>query len=198
MLRSSLEGVYCPPSKTSPNRTNHSRLLIGIAAGVGICLTPIFIAEVSPARIRGKVGRCISTAIFSPRSHLVAGVFTQFSIVVGIMITQLIGFKLATPTTWRYVLLLSGLTAVAQFLIGPSMIESPVWAIRNGDPQSGKACRQRLWKESDSHCKHVMVLKRAGLTTILQHRMRIHYSPKTLTMDGNMPSAFRTLSKRGS
>ncbi|KAF9792267.1 general substrate transporter [Thelephora terrestris] len=108
------------------------RLLVGVAAGVGICLTPIFIAEVSPARIRGKVG-----------------VFTQFSIVVGIMITQLVGFKLATPTAWRYVLILSGLTAVAQFSISPTMIESPVWAIRNGDPESGKLYHQKLWKGAD-------------------------------------------------
>jgi len=110
------------------------RLLIGIAAGIGICLTPIFIAEVSPARIRGKVG-----------------LFTQLSIVVGIMTTQLIGFKLATPTAWRYVLLLSGLAATAQFLMSSTMVESPVWTVRNGDPQSGKAYYQKLWNGFDSH-----------------------------------------------
>jgi len=69
------------------------------------------------------------------------------------MITQLIGFKLATPTAWRYVLLLSGLAAVGQFLVSPAMVESPVWVIRNGDPQSGKVYRQRLWNDGDSHCK---------------------------------------------
>lgn len=69
------------------------------------------------------------------------------------MITQLIGFKLATPTAWRYVFFISSLTAVAQFLISPSMVESPVWAIRNGDPQAGKAYHQRLWKDGDSHCE---------------------------------------------
>ena len=93
---------------------------------------------------------------FSPSSCRVTGVFTQFSIVVGIMLTQLIGFKLATPTAWRYVLLFSGLTAIAQFLISPAMVESPVWAIRNGDPQSGKAYHQKLWKGADSHCKRVI------------------------------------------
>ena len=87
------------------------------------------------------------------------GVFTQLSIVVGIMITQLVGFKLATPTTWRYVLLLSALAAVAQFLISPSMVESPVWVIRSGDPQSGKVYRQKLWKDGDSYCRSVMPFK---------------------------------------
>lgn len=70
------------------------------------------------------------------------------------MITQLIGFKLATPTTWRYVFLLSGLAAAAQFLVSPTMVESPVWAIRNGDPQSGKAYHQKLWRGDDSRCEH--------------------------------------------
>jgi hypothetical protein len=70
------------------------------------------------------------------------------------MITQLVGFRLATPTAWRYVLFLSGLTAIVQFLISPTMVESPVWAIRSGDPQSGKAYYQKLWKDGDSRCKH--------------------------------------------
>lgn len=94
-----------------------------------------------------------------PLLHLVTGVFTQLSIVLGIMITQLVGFKLATPTAWRYVLLLSGLTAIAQFFISPTMVESPVWAIRNGDPQSGKTYRQKLWKDSDSYCKYITSLE---------------------------------------
>lgn len=93
-------------------------------------------------------------SLFSFPAHIITGVFTQFSIVVGIMITQLIGFKLATPTTWRYVLLLSGLTATAQFFVSSIMVESPVWAVRNGDPQSGKAYHQKLWKDVGSHCGH--------------------------------------------
>ena len=52
-------GRYVPPPLPERHRPTEPipRLLIGIAAGIGICLTPIFIAEVSPARIRGKVGQ---------------------------------------------------------------------------------------------------------------------------------------------
>ena len=50
-----LSGLHC--HITQP--TQLPRLLIGIAAGIGVCLTPIFIAEVSPARIRGKVGQYV-------------------------------------------------------------------------------------------------------------------------------------------
>jgi hypothetical protein len=82
------------------------------------------------------------------------------------MITQLVGFKLATPTAWRYVLILSGLTAVAQFLISPTMIESPVWAIRNGDPESGKLYHQKLWKGADLRCKRNALFEGVGFTVI--------------------------------
>ena len=103
----------------------------------------------------------------SSSSHLVTGVFTQLSIVVGIMITQLVGFKLATPTAWRYVLLLSSFIAVAQFLISPTMVESPVWAVRNGDPNSGKAYHQKLWKDDDPHCERTKFFQSARLNRYL-------------------------------
>ena len=184
------------PPKTS-TQPNHPRLLIGVAAGVGSCLTPIFIAEVSPARIRGKVGQWNPlSSNSSPSSYSVAGVFTQISVVVGIMITQLIGFGLATPTAWRYVLLLSGLAAVGQFLISPAMVESPVWVIRNGDPQSGKIYHQKLWKDGGSHCKQPRPWSELALTTILQLQMRTRCLLKTPTMGGNMPSASPTLSRQ--
>jgi MFS family permease len=196
MLPSLLEGTYPIQSKASSHKTNHPRFLVGIAAGIGICLTPIFIAEVSPARIRGKVGQCVSpNHRFRPLLCQVTGVFTQLSIVVGIMVTQLIGFKLSTQTAWRYVLLLSSLTATAQFLLSPTMVESPIWAVRNGDPQSGKAYLQRLWTGGDSHCKRTRPRDELRLNGILQHLNRTHCSSETLRMHENMLSISRTPSR---
>lgn len=112
------------------------------------------------------------------------------------MTTQLIGFNLATPTAWRYVLLFSGLTATAQFLVSSTMVESPVWAVRNGDPQSGKIYHQKLWKGADSHCECNTSLNLPGLTRTVQHQMRTHCSLETLMRSGNRPSASHTLSRR--
>jgi hypothetical protein len=32
------------------------RLVIGIGSGVGLCVGPIYLAEITPSRIRGKIG----------------------------------------------------------------------------------------------------------------------------------------------
>jgi len=105
------------------------RLLTGVGAGLGICVGPIFLSEISPAKIRGAVG-----------------VLTQFGIVIGIMITQAMGLQLATPRQWRLVLLFSAALSIGQILIAPMMIESPTWLNRHGMLQQKDAASRRIWK----------------------------------------------------
>lgn len=61
------------------------------------------------------------------------------------MFTQALGFKFATPTTWRYVLLLSAVLGSVQLLISSAMVESPVWSKRNGKPQDAKTTLSKIW-----------------------------------------------------
>ncbi|OSD02784.1 general substrate transporter [Trametes coccinea BRFM310] len=105
------------------------RLLTGVAAGLGLCVGPIYISEIAPAKIKGAVG-----------------VLTQFAIVIGIMITQAMGLQLATPRTWRLVLLFSSALSLAQLLSGPIIVESPVWLNRHGLLRDKDASARRLWK----------------------------------------------------
>lgn len=107
------------------------RLLTGVAAGVGLCVGPIYIAEIAPSKIKGSVG-----------------VLTQFAIVIGIMITQAMGLNLATPTTWRLVLLFSAALSLAQLLLGTTIVESPVWLSRHGSLRDKDASARRLWKSA--------------------------------------------------
>ncbi|PIL23734.1 MFS general substrate transporter [Ganoderma sinense ZZ0214-1] len=107
------------------------RLLTGVAAGVGLCVGPIYIAEIAPSKIKGSVG-----------------VLTQFAIVIGIMITQAMGLKLATPTTWRLVLLFSAALSLAQLLLGTMIVESPVWLSRHGSVRDKDASARRLWQST--------------------------------------------------
>ncbi|KAI0637263.1 general substrate transporter [Trametes polyzona] len=111
------------------------RLLTGIAAGLGLCVGPIYISEIAPVKIKGAVG-----------------VLTQFAIVVGIMITQAMGLQLATPRTWRLVLLFSSALSLTQLLSGPIIVESPVWLNRHGLLRDKDASARRLWK--GSHVVH--------------------------------------------
>lgn len=71
---------------------------------------------------------------------------TQFAIVVGIMITQAMGLQLATPRTWRLVLLFSSALSLAQLLAGPMIVESPAWLNRHGLLRDKAASARRLWK----------------------------------------------------
>ena len=62
------------------------------------------------------------------------------------MTTQAMGLKLATPQTWRIVLLFSAALSLAQLLAGTIIVESPVWLNRHGLLRDKDASARRLWK----------------------------------------------------
>ncbi|KIP10323.1 hypothetical protein PHLGIDRAFT_65930 [Phlebiopsis gigantea 11061_1 CR5-6] len=104
------------------------RTLVGVGAGFGLCVGPIFLSEIAPTKIQGAVG-----------------VLTQFAIVIGIMITQAMGLQLATPDHWRVVLVFSAALSAVQLLLSPAIIESPVWLHRRGLLQEKAAASRKLW-----------------------------------------------------
>lgn len=104
------------------------RTLVGVGAGFGLCVGPIFLSEIAPSKIQGAVG-----------------VLTQFAIVIGIMITQAMGLRLATPHEWRLVLLFSAALSFGQLLLSPLIVESPVWLHRRGLLTDKAAASRRLW-----------------------------------------------------
>jgi CCR4-NOT transcription complex subunit 1 len=105
------------------------RLFIGIGSGVGLCVGPIYLSEIAPPRIGGNVG-----------------VLTQLAIVLGIMITQAVGLRLATPAQWRIVLFLSFILSAAQLLLSPVVAESPAWLEGAGRPEESAMIRKKLWR----------------------------------------------------
>ncbi|KAG1868745.1 general substrate transporter [Suillus tomentosus] len=106
------------------------RFLVGLAAGLGICLCPIYLSEIAPVKIRGNLG-----------------VLTQLAIVIGIMVTQGMGFGLATPRQWRFVLLISSGISIFQYFSSPFVVESPSYLNRKGLVDQEKLAIHRLWGE---------------------------------------------------
>ncbi|KAJ7929300.1 general substrate transporter [Mycena leptocephala] len=104
------------------------RLLVGVGSGIGLCVGPIYLSEIAPSKISGNVG-----------------VLTQLGIVLGIMITQAIGLRFATPTQWRTVLFFSAVASVAQFFLSSVMVESPAWLGGKGHVEPKKAVARKLW-----------------------------------------------------
>lgn len=106
-----------------------ARFVAGIGVGMASLLSPMYIAEVSPAQYRGRM---VS--------------INQLTIVLGILITNLINYSLRNsgPDAWRWMF---GLGAVpsALFIIGVIWLpESPRWLLKVGKEQKGRAVLEKI------------------------------------------------------
>ena len=75
------------------------------------------------------------------------GVLTQLAIVLGIMLTQVAGITLATPSTWRFVFFISFMISAIQFLLGSMIVESPTWLLNHSRMEDRKLAVRRLWDD---------------------------------------------------
>ena len=116
-----------------------NRLLGGVGIGLASNLSPLYIAEIAPAAMRGK---------------LVS--INQLTIVIGILLAQVINWLIAEPVApgatpeqilaswngqvgWRWMF---GVTAVPAFLFFAAMFfvpESPRWLAKSGDEARARA-----------------------------------------------------------
>jgi len=134
------------------------RLFVGLGSGVGLCVGPVYLAEIAPPKISGNVGE-LEVSLLSTDEILsfLKGVLTQLGIVLGIMITQAMGLRLASPTEWRIVLFCSFALSAAQVLLSMLVVESPSWLAGNGQLDEKKAVAKRLWGSDGNHPKHLLV-----------------------------------------
>ena len=105
------------------------RFAAGIGVGMASMLSPMYIAEISPADKRGR-----NVAI------------NQLTIVVGILITNLVNYSLADsgPEAWRWMFGL-GLVPSLLFLLGVIWLpESPRWLMQAGKNEQARAVLQKI------------------------------------------------------
>jgi SP family xylose:H+ symportor-like MFS transporter len=98
------------------------RFCAGIGVGMASMLSPMYIAEISPAHMRGR-----NVAI------------NQLTIVIGILVTNVVNYSLANKgdQAWRWMFGLGVIPSIL-FLIGVIFLpESPRWLVKAG--QEGKA-----------------------------------------------------------
>jgi SP family facilitated glucose transporter-like MFS transporter 3 len=98
-----------------------ARLIIGFASGYSSVLVPIYLGELSPPSLRGQLGT-----------------LTQFCLVIGIFIADLVAFPFATADGWRFLFAVTFVVALIQLLMSPFLLESPRWML-NRDPNSLRA-----------------------------------------------------------
>ncbi|KAL1211143.1 putative inositol transporter 3 [Cardamine amara subsp. amara] len=105
------------------------RLLVGFGVGMASITSPLYISEMSPARIRG--------ALVSTNSFLITG---------GQFLSYLINLAFVhTPGTWRWMLGISAVPAVIQFCLMLSLPESPRWLYRNERKEESRDILERIY-----------------------------------------------------
>lgn len=105
------------------------RFAAGIGVGMASMLSPMYIAEVSPAKVRGR-----NVAI------------NQLTIVLGILITNLVNYGLADKgaDAWRWMFGFGMIPSVL-FLIGVLWLpESPRWLMKAGKQEKAKKVLDKI------------------------------------------------------
>ncbi|KAH7333022.1 general substrate transporter [Rhizoctonia solani] len=93
------------------------RFLIGIGVGLAACMAPLFIAELSPTKLRGR--------LVTVNSIFITG---------GQVVAYAIGAAFeSSPGGWRWMVGLGAIPAALQLVLLPFMPESPRISARRGD-----------------------------------------------------------------
>lgn len=106
-----------------------TRTVAGVGVGMASMLSPLYIAEISPAAVRGR-----NVAI------------NQLTIVLGILITNLVNYCLASKgaDAWRWMFGL-GFVPSSLFLLGVGWLpESPRWLIKAGRKEQALRVLSRI------------------------------------------------------
>jgi len=112
-----------------------ARFLCGIAVGMASVLSPVYIAEIAPANIRG---------------HLVA--INQFAIVIGILITYISNWLLVDtgPNNWRWMFTVAAFPSGFFFFALFFLPESPRYLMKANRPDQARAVLARVGGEDSA------------------------------------------------
>ncbi|ASZ11111.1 MFS transporter [Chitinophaga pendula] len=109
-----------------------ARFMAGIGVGMASMLSPMYIAEISPAHLRGRM-----VAI------------NQFTVVTGILVTNLVNYALRDggDDAWRWMFGLGAIPSLLFFAGAWWLPESPRWLIVNGYPGVALQVLQKIGDE---------------------------------------------------
>ena len=110
------------------------RLIVGFGVGSAAMIVPLYLAEIAPAKVRGRmIG------------------LNNMSITGGQVISYAIGAAFAgTPHGWRYMVGLGGVPSVTLACLLPFCPESPRQLVYNGKIQEARAVVQKIFKHAST------------------------------------------------
>lgn len=103
------------------------RIVIGLACGLGGVVAPTYLGEISTIEARGTLGT-----------------FHQLFLVMGVVVSTLIGLVWNVPPGWRITMALNGVPALIQCFMLPTLIESPRYLVSKRLLQEAQRSLQRL------------------------------------------------------
>ena len=107
-----------------------SRILLGFAVGGGTQVVPMYVAELAPAPVRGRL------------------VLTfQVGIGVGIVLSTIVGATEALD--WRIAIGIAAIPAAGMFLLMLRLPESPRWLVKHDDADEAREVLTRLRPDGD-------------------------------------------------
>lgn len=105
------------------------RAAVGAAVGLSSCATPLYIAELAPAELRGR--------LVTIQSLFITG---------GQVVAYVVGWVLARfPGGWRWMVGLGALPAILLVGLLTIMYETPRWLVKNGKRDRARTVLQRLY-----------------------------------------------------
>lgn len=104
-----------------------SRILVGIAIGISSYVAPLYISEISPPRYRG--------ALVS---------LNQLAITVGIFLSYIIDYVLASHGQWRWMLAIGSLPAICLFFGMFFLPYSPRWLASKGERKKARSILEKM------------------------------------------------------
>jgi sugar porter (SP) family MFS transporter len=134
------------------------RFLVGCGIGLTSVGAPMYIAEVSPPRIRGTF-----VSLF------------QLAVTVGILLSYVVCTLLASAAAWRWMLGLAAVPGLALAIGMMPMPESPRWLVKQKRRDDARAVLVKINPNSDpdetlAHIEHDLALEGQGTWGELFHR----------------------------
>eukprot|EP01018_Ginkgo_biloba_P032819 Gb_35370 [translate_table: standard] len=123
-------GSICMMAAPDPYVLIFGRLLVGLGVGVASITAPIYIAEVSPAEIRGAL---VSTNVLMTTG----GQFLSY--LVNLSFTEV-------PGTWRWMLGAAALPAIIQLVLMLFLPESPRWLFLQDKQVEAVAILEKIYE----------------------------------------------------
>jgi sugar porter (SP) family MFS transporter len=152
LIAASVFGISSLFMAFAPNRDFFiaSRFMAGIGVGMASMLSPMYIAEIAPAKFRGRM-----VAI------------NQLTIVLGILITNLVNYSLRNngDDAWRWMFGLGAIPSLLFFIGVLWMPESPRWLAQSGNINKASSILTRIGGAAFSNATISEIQKSVGAIT---------------------------------